>query len=94
MSCLLPYRGNSKPDKCIYSLGAGMSYLKSTTLNIFIKGKHSLETRNIVIEMVKDLLGIERFCDILNYKRKQLLPFCKYKAAYKRTQQFPTLLAQ
>lgn len=44
--------------------------------------------------MVKVLLGIERFCDILNYERKQLLPFFKYKAAYKRTQQFPTLLAQ
>ena len=44
--------------------------------------------------MVKDLFGIERFCGILNYERKQLLPFFKYKAAYKRTQQFPTLLAQ
>ena len=49
-----------------------------------------METRNIVIEIVKVLFGIERFCDIL----KQLLPFFKYKAAYKRTQQFPTLLAQ
>ena len=44
--------------------------------------------------MVKNFLGIERFCDVLNYVRKQLLPFFKYKAAYKRTQQFPTLLAQ
>ena len=44
--------------------------------------------------MVKNLLGIERLYDVLNYVRKQLLPFFKYKAAYKWTQQFPTLLAQ
>ena len=44
--------------------------LEVNILNISIKGKHSLETRNIAIKMVKDLLGIERFCDILNYDHK------------------------
>ena len=91
MSCLSPYRGNSKPDKCIYARGSGMTYLKSTALNIFIKGKYSLETRNIAVKMLKVLLEIERFCNILNYERKQLLPFFKYKATYKRTHKLPIL---
>ena len=65
--------------------------------NVNIKQYWELLANNVAsvfIKMVKVLLGIERFCDVLNYERKQLLRFFKYKAAYKRTQQFPTLLAQ